>query len=109
MGEDALKRSNDRAELAESKLKDVIAELDTVGENMKELEKSAEKAISREEKLNEKIHSLLERIKLAEARYEYGEMNVNKLNQTIDDVEDEICREKLKIKKLADELNDTFD
>ena len=42
-------------------------------------------------------------------RYEYGEMNITKLNQRIDDVEDEIYREKLKIKKVADELGETFD
>ena len=38
-----------------------------------------------------------------------GEMNITKLNQRIDDIEDEIYREKLKIKKVADELGDTFD
>ena len=36
-------------------------------------------------------------------------MNITKLNQRIDDIEDEIYREKLKIKKVADELGDTFD
>ncbi len=36
-------------------------------------------------------------------------MNITKLNQRIDDIEDEIYREKLKIKKCADELGDTFD
>ena len=43
------------------------------------------------------------------SRYEYGEMNITKLNQRIDDIEDEIYREKLKIKKCSDELDDTFD
>merc|ERR1712095_260880 len=76
--EDELKRANDRAELAEGKLKD-------------------------------KIHQLMDRLKHAEARYEYGEMNITKLNHRIDDIEDEIYREKLKIKKVSDELNDTFD
>ena len=42
-------------------------------------------------------------------RYEYGEMNITKLNQRIDDIEDEIYREKLKVKKCSDELEDTFD
>ena len=46
---------------------------------------------------------------MAEGRFEYGEMNITKLNQRIDDIEDEIYREKLKIKKVADELGDTFD
>merc|ERR1711992_133122 len=47
--------------------------------------------------------------KVTEARFEYGEMNITKLNQRIDDIEDEIYREKLKIKKCSDELDDTFD
>merc|ERR1712048_1400284 len=96
--EDELRRALERAELAENKLKSIEEELQIVGENMKQLEKSAEKAVEREEKL-----------KVAEGRFEYGEMNITKLNQRIDDIEDEIYREKLKIKKVADELGDTFD
>ena len=107
--EDEQKRALERAELAEGKLKDVETELETVGENMKQLEISAEKAQEREEKLKDKIHQLMERLKLAEARYEYGEMNITKLNHRIDDIEDEIFREKLKIKKVSDELSDTID
>ena len=62
------------------KLRDVEQELEAIGENMKQLEISAEKAQEREEKLKDKIHSLLERLKVAEARFEYGEMNISKLN-----------------------------
>merc|ERR1712025_1411353 len=91
------------------KLKDVEHELETVGENMKQLEISAEKATEREEKLKDKIHHILDKLKGAEARYEYGEMNITKLNHRIDDIEDEIYREKLKVRKTSDELNDTFD
>ena len=54
--------------------------MEAIGENMKQLEISAEKAQEREEKLKDKIHSLMERLKVAEARFEYGEMNVSKLN-----------------------------
>ena len=36
-------------------------------------------------------------------------MNSNFFNLRIDDIEDEIYREKLKIKKVSDELNETFD
>merc|ERR1719481_1402677 len=57
---------------------------------MKQLEKSAEKALEREEKLVEKIYSLQSKYKLTEAKFEYGEMNITKLNQRIDDIEDEI-------------------
>merc|ERR1719189_2036436 len=64
--EEESKRSTERAELAEGKLKDVELELESVGENMKQLEISAEKATEREEKLKEKIYNLLERFKHAE-------------------------------------------
>merc|ERR1712012_903337 len=104
-----LKRAVERAELAEKNLKDIEEELETVGENMNQLETSAEKALEREEKLVEKILNLQNKFKVTEARFEYGEMNITKLNQRIDDIEDEIYREKLKIKKCSDELNDTFD
>jgi len=104
-----LKRAVERAELAEAKLKGIEEELETVGDNMKQLEKSAEKALEREEKLVEKIYNLQSKYKTTEARFEYGEMNITKLNQRIDDIEDEIYREKLKIKKCSDELDDTFD
>merc|ERR1712111_134641 len=105
--EEELKRAIERAELAESKLKSIEEELQMVGENMKQLELSAEKAVEREEKLKEKILSIQNKYKMAEGRFEYGEMNITKLNQRIDDIEDEIYREKLKIKKVADELGDT--
>jgi len=107
--EEELKRAIERAELAENKLKGIEEELQAVGENMKQLELSAEKAVEREEKLKDKILNIQQKYKAAEGRYEYGEMNITKLNQRIDDIEDEIYREKLKIKKVADELGETFD
>ena len=107
--EDELKRALDRAELAESKLVNVENELRNIGENMKQLEVSEEKAISREEKFKEQIKLVMNRLKAADSRAEYGEMNITKLNIRIDDIEDEIVREKLKIKKVSDELGDTFD
>merc|ERR1711946_106937 len=96
-------------ELAEKNLKGIEEELQMVGENMKQLEQSAEKAVEREEKLKDKILNIQSKYKMAEGRFEYGEMNITKLNQRIDDIEDEIYREKLKIKKCSDELDDTFD
>jgi len=104
-----LKRGLERAELAEKNLKGIEEELETVGENMKQLEKSAEKALEREEKLVDKILNLQSKYKTTEARFEYGEMNITKLNQKIDNIEDEIYREKLKVKKSADELDETFE
>merc|ERR1712181_42175 len=47
--EGGLKRAIERAELAENKLKGIEEALQAVGENMNQLEKSAEKAVEREE------------------------------------------------------------
>jgi len=107
--ESELKRAEERAEVAENNLKGIEEELETVGENMKQLEKAAEKALEREEKLVEKIYNLQSKYKTTEARFEYGEMNITKLNQRIDDIEDEIYREKMKVKRCSDELEETFD
>jgi chromosome segregation ATPase len=107
--EEECKRSIERATTADTKILELEEELSSVGENMKQLEISAEKAQQREEKLKEQIHGLMGKLKNSEARYEYGEMNITKLNQRIDDIEDDIYREKLKIKKVSDELNETFD
>merc|ERR1712071_480706 len=69
--EDELKRALERAELAETKLKSIEDELQTVGENMKQLEKSAEKAVEREDKLVDKILQIQQKFKAAEGRFEY--------------------------------------
>ena len=43
--------------------------------------------------------------------FQYFRITVHNVffNLRIDDIEDEIYREKLKIKKVSDELSDTFD
>merc|ERR1712237_305210 len=64
-----LKRALERAELAEKNLKGIEDELEVVGKNMKELEKAAEKACEREEKLVEKIYNLQNKYKITEAKF----------------------------------------
>jgi hypothetical protein len=73
------------------------------------LEVAEEKALTREDKYKEQVRLIMVRLKAADTRAEYGEMNITKLNCRIDDIEDEIIREKLKIQKVSDELGDTFD
>ena len=107
--EEELKRALDRAQFADNKNIDLEEQLRVVGENMKQLEVSAEKANDREEKYKESIRIQFDKLKESEKRAEYGEMNITKLNLRIDDIEDEIVREKLKIKHVSDELSDTFD
>ena len=104
-----LRRAEERATMAENKNVSLEDQLRAVGENMKQLEVAEEKAMEREERYKEQIRSLVQRLKEADKRAEYGEMTITKLNISIDDIEDEIVREKMKIKHVSDELSDTFD
>merc|ERR1712029_565164 len=108
MMEDELKRAGERVKLAEEKVALINDELSTIGDNQKQLEVSEEKARVREEKYQEQIKLIQLRLKEAESRSEYAEMNVSKLHLRIDDLEDEIIREKMKINAVSGQLDDTF-
>jgi len=108
MMEDELKRAEERVKNAESRVSVIEDELAAIGENQKQLEVSEEKARRREEKYQEQIKQINIRLKQAEARSEYAEMNISKLHLRIDELEDEIIREKLKINAVSGQLDDTF-
>merc|ERR1712029_1221990 len=108
MIEDELKRANERVQIAEERLKVIEQDLESIGENQIQLEKSEEKARRREEKYQEQIHTINIKLKQADSRAEYTEMNISKLHHKIDELEDEIIREKLKINAVSGQLDDTF-
>merc|ERR1712106_469671 len=108
MMEDELKRADERVKNAEARVQVIEAELHAIGENQKQLEISEEKARRREEKYQEQIKQINIRLKQAEARSEYAEMNISKLHLRIDELEDDIIREKMKINSVSGQLDDTF-
>jgi len=108
MMEDELKRVDERVKKAEDHVKLIEDDLQTIGENQKQLEISEEKARRREEKYQEQIKQINIRLKTAETRSEYAEMTISKLHHRIDELEDEIIREKMKIHAVSDQLDDTF-
>jgi len=105
---DELKRADERVKNAEERVNVIESELGAIGENQKQLEVSEEKARRREEKYQDQIKQINIRLKQAEARSEYAEMNISKLHLRIDELEDEIIREKLKINAVSGQLDDTF-
>ena len=105
---DAVK-GNERAEAAEKKIECIEEELKLVGQNLQTLEVEEEKTLRREEKLQLDILDLSNKLKASEYRGEQAEMNVQRLNVRIDQTEEDLLSEKLKIKKISDELNQTFD
>jgi len=108
MMEDELKRAGERVKIADDKVSHIETELGAIGDNQKQLEVSEEKARKREEKYQEQIKQINDRLKQAESRSEYAEMNISKLHLRIDDLEDEIIREKMKINAVSSQLDDTF-
>jgi len=106
--QEELKKAEERADSNQKKVDTIDEELKVVGENMKALEVAEGKALEREEKFKEQILILLNRLKIADARAEYGEMNITKLNQRIDNIEDDIIRAKVKSSHVGGEMNDTF-
>ncbi len=107
--ETELERTNERAEMVENKIVNLEEELKVVGQNLQSLEVSEEKAIEREENYQKQIKELRERLKAAERRDENATMNIGRLNIKIDQIEESLLTEKLKIKKVSDDLNQTFD
>merc|ERR1711909_80058 len=108
MMEDELKRAEERVKLAEGRVVKIEEELSTIGDNQKQLEISEEKARRREEKYQDQIKQINIKLKESDSRSEYAEMNITKLHLRIDELEDEIIREKLKINAVSGQLDDTF-
>lgn len=108
MIEDELKRANERVKLAEERVGIIEQDLESIGENQVQLEKSEEKARKREEKYQEQIQLINSKLKQAESRFEYAEMNISKLHHKIDELEDDIIREKTKVNAVSMQLDDTF-
>uniref|UniRef100_A0A8D2BQR0 Tropomyosin 3 n=1 Tax=Sus scrofa TaxID=9823 RepID=A0A8D2BQR0_PIG len=59
----------------------------------------------KEDKYEEEIKSLTDKLKEAETRAEFAERSVAKLEKTIDDLEDELYAQKLKYKAISEELD----
>merc|ERR550534_1622983 len=94
---------------SENKFADIEEELRVVGANMQQLEIGEEKTIAREEASQNEILELLNKLKRSEYRGEQAEMNIQRLNVRIDQVEEDLLNEKYKIKKISDDLNQTFE
>ena len=106
--QEELKKNYERAESTEKDVQYLEYQLKTIGENMKLIEISEENTLEREEKYLEQICILSSKLKIAESQQEYGEKNISKLNHRMDEIEDDIVRQKQNIQKISNELNDVF-
>ncbi|KAK9729268.1 Tropomyosin [Popillia japonica] len=103
-----LERAEERAVQSDRKIVELEEELRVVGNNLKSLEVSEEKANQREEEYKNQIKNLTTRLKEAEARAEFAERSVQKLQKEVDRLEDDLLVEKERNKQLADEMEATL-
>ena len=79
-----------------------------VGNNLKSLEVSEEKATQREETFVGQVKILDSQLKEAEARAEFAERSVQKLQKEVDRLEDDLAAEREKNKLLQEEMEATL-
>jgi len=103
-----LERAEDRAETGENKVFELEDELTVVGNNLKSMGNAEEQAQALEVQYKETVHGLQKKLKIVEARADYAERNVKKLQKDIDTLEDELGLEKQRFKGISDELDETF-
>jgi len=108
MMEQDLERAEERAEHSDAKIVELEEELRVVGNNLKSLEVSEEKATQREETFEEQVKGLGAQLKEAEARAEFAERSVQKLQKEVDRLEDDLTGEKEKNKHLQEEMEATL-
>ncbi|XP_055613100.1 tropomyosin-like isoform X2 [Uranotaenia lowii] len=108
MVEADLERAEERAEAGEGKIVELEEELRVVGNNLKSLEVSEEKAMASRDSVEDKIHQMNDKLNNAEARAEFAERSVQKLQKEVDRLEDELVLEKEKYREIGDDLDTAF-
>ena len=78
-----LERAEERGELGETKIMELEEELKVVATNLKSLEVAEEKANQRETSNKDQIKTLTAKLKQAEARAEFAEKSVAKLQKEV--------------------------
>ena len=82
--ESNLEKTEERADVGETKILELEEELRVVANNLKSLEVAEEKANQREKTYKEQIKTLSAKLKQAEARAEFAEKSVLKLQKEVD-------------------------
>merc|ERR1712032_222553 len=97
-----LDKDEERADVGETKIIELEEELRVVANNLKSLEVAEEKAYK------EQIKTLSAKLKQAEARAEFADKSVQKLQKEVDRLEHELVAEQEKYKGITEELELAF-
>ncbi|KAK1128415.1 hypothetical protein K0M31_002880 [Melipona bicolor] len=106
--EDELEAAEERVKSSEAKITEREDELFIVGNILKSLEVSEEKANQRVEEFKTQLKDLKVKLKAAEKRAVIAEKMVKVFSKELDAREDFLFREKEKYKYICDDMDSTF-
>merc|ERR1712088_58262 len=106
--EDDLERMTEKAEDFENKIADYEQELSTTSGQLREMEDICGKNADREDELDNEQRSLVDKLKVADTNAEFGERTVEKLERTIDGIQESLYEEKVAYRNLSQKLDTTL-
>lgn len=101
MVETDYERVNDKAEVMETKCQDFDDQLKMNNDKVKELEDLSMKNGEKEDNFEKEIFTLTHKFNESEARAEFGERTVEKLEKSIDLLDDSLYQEKLRFQEVS--------
>jgi chromosome segregation ATPase len=103
-----LERMVEKAEDSEQKIVEFEDELRDKNNALRKLEDICAKNADKEDQLDNEQRSLVERLKVADTNAEFGERTVDKLESTIDGIQDRLFEEKTTYRNLSIKLDSTL-
>ena len=103
-----LERMTEKAEDFETKIQEYENELNETSANLRKMEDVCGKNADREDELDNEQRSLIEKLKIADTNAEFGERTVEKLERTIDGIQESLYEEKIAYRDLSCKLDTTL-
>merc|ERR1712173_461066 len=103
-----LERMTEKAEDFEVKIQDFEAELSEKSNSLRKMEEICGNNADREDELDNEQRALIEKLKIADTNAEFGERTVEKLERTIDGIQESLYEEKVNYRDLSCKLDNTL-
>jgi len=103
-----LDRVNEKAEDFEQKISEYENEVSQNSEALRKLEVVCSKNADKEDDYDNEQRSLIDKLKVAETNAEFGERTVEKLERTIDGIQEALFEEKMNYRDISVKLDNTL-
>jgi len=103
-----LERINEKAEDFESKIQEYEQELQENSDALRKMEVICSKNADKEDDYDNEQRSLVDKLKVAETNAEFGERTVEKLERTIDGIQEALFEEKMNYRDISVKLDNTL-